>query len=62
MRSKEEKERDRIERWREWSRAVEAFSKEVSAKRGGKPIPVEEILEASREEADERLRRYLEGH
>ncbi len=57
-----EKERERIERWKAWSRAVKVFSDEVAAKREGKPVPVEEVLRALREETDERLQRRLGGH
>ncbi len=42
-------------RWKAWLEEVRAFSEGVSRKRGGKSIPVGEILEELKEETDDRI-------
>jgi len=60
-RLKGEKDKAWVERWRAWIKEVEAFSNDVSAGRGNRPVPVDEVLEGMREEADGRLRRFVGG-
>ncbi len=56
-----ERER-RIEAWSKWKEEANALGEEILARRGGKPIDLDAILESERQEREERDDRILGRH
>jgi len=45
---------ERLSRWREWLAQTDALAAAILSRRGGKPIPVDDLLKADRAELEAR--------